>query len=260
MSRFEGRTAIVTGSSRGIGAAIATRLSNEGANVVLNAPTPEECSEIAEKLPRERTLVCAGDIRKDAFARELVAETVARFGALDIVCANAGVVTGGPFANSADEDLDFVIDVNVKGTLRTLRAAYPELVKTKGCAVATSSVSGLGGDYELAIYDASKGAVTQVVRSLALEWGRDGVRVNAVNPSMTRTAMGDGYVDDPGVSEAYMNRLALQRYAEPEDIAAAVLFLASADAGYITGVNLPVDGGITASNGQPDYNRFRAKA
>jgi len=257
MQRFTNKTVIVTGSSSGIGAAIAQRFAQEGANVVLNARTAEACAEVAGQLDEARTLVVAGDISEAGFPEALVAATVERFGGLDVLCANAGVAEGGPFAEASDDTIDKTIDINVKGTMRTARAAYAELKKSKGSIVLTSSVSGIGGDYEMVVYTASKGAVTQMTRSLALEWGKDGIRVNAVNPSMTRTRMAGDLMDNPKIEEAFMRRVAIKRFAEPEDIAGPVLFLASDDAAFVTGVNLPVDGGVSASNGQPNFPAYQ---
>ena len=117
--------------------------------------------------------------------------------------------------------------------------------------VNVSSVSGLGGDWGLAYYNASKGAVGNLTRSLALEFGGRGVRVNAVNPSLTATDMSQGFVDNPDMLGKFMDRSPLGRAADPADIADVIVFLASEDARFVTGVNLPVDGGISASNGQP---------
>ncbi len=142
------------------------------------------------------------------------------------------------------------MDVNVGGYFRMAKAAMPELRKTRGCIVMTSSVSGLGGDWGMLAYDTSKGAVSNMVRAMAMDGGEDGVRVNAVNPSMTRTRMTEGFVND-AVLARFKDRIPLGRVAEPEDIAAVIAFLASDDARFVTGVNLPVDGGLSASNGQP---------
>jgi len=114
-----------------------------------------------------------------------------------------------------------------------------------------SSVSGLGGDWGMSVYNAAKGAVTNFTRSLAMDYGADGVRVNAICPGLTFTDLTEEMKSDEALMERFYDRIALRRAGEPDDIASAVLFIASDDARYITGVNLPVDGGITASNGQP---------
>ena len=250
--RFAGMTVIVTGSSTGIGEGIARRFHAEGANVVINARNADKCAETAASLDADRTLVVAGDVSKSDFADEIVSKTVERFGGLDCLVNNAGVGGGGILHKTDDAEIDRIIDINVKGVIYLSRASIPHLIKSKGSIVNISSVSGIGGDSMLPIYNASKGAVTNLTRGLALQIGAKGVRVNAINPSITRSDMVDGVLSNDGTMKAFMNRVALGRIGEPEDIAAAAAFLASEDAAFITGVNLPVDGGVSASNGQPN--------
>ena len=252
-TRFAGKTVIVTGSSTGIGEGIARRFHIEGANVVINARNAEKCAAVAQALGEERTLVVAGDVSQSAFADAIVARTVERFGALDCLVNNAGVADQGMLHKMSDAQIDRVIDINVKGVLYMSRAAIPELKKTQGSIINISSVSGTGGDSMLPLYNASKGAVTNLTRGLALQLGPAGVRVNTINPSVTRSDMVDGILGNEGAMQMVMNRMALKRVGEPEDIAAACAFLASEDASFITGVNLPVDGGVSASNGQPNF-------
>jgi meso-butanediol dehydrogenase/(S,S)-butanediol dehydrogenase/diacetyl reductase len=252
-TRFSGKTVIITGSSTGIGEGIARRFHDEGANVVINARNAEKCAAVAASLDPERTLVVAGDVSKSDFANEIVAKTVERFGVLDCLVNNAGVADQGMLHKMDDARIDRVIDINVKGVLYLSRAAIPELIKTKGSIINISSVSGTGGDSMLPLYNASKGAVTNLTRGLALQLGPQGVRVNTINPSVTRSDMVEGIIENEGAMKMVMNRMALKRVGEPEDIAAAAAFLASEDASFITGVNLPVDGGVSASNGQPNF-------
>ncbi len=252
-TRFAGKTVIVTGSSAGIGEGIARRFASEGANVIINARNEQKCRAVAETLDPERTLVVAGDVSKPAFASEIVAAAVEKFGGLDTLVNNAGVAAAGMLHKASDEDIDRVIDINVKGVLYMCRAAIPELKKTGGSIVNISSVSGIGGDSTLPIYNASKGAVTNLTRGLALQIGMLGIRVNTICPSVTRSDMVEGILENEEAVKAFMKRVAIQRIGEPEDIAAAAAFLASEDASFITGVNLPVDGGVSASNGQPNF-------
>jgi meso-butanediol dehydrogenase / (S,S)-butanediol dehydrogenase / diacetyl reductase len=251
--RFAGKTVIITGSSTGIGEGIARRFHDEGANVVINARNAEKCAGVAASLDAERTLVVAGDVSKSDFANEIVAKTVERFGGLDCLVNNAGVGVGGILHKADDAEIDRIIDINVKGVIYLSRAAIPHLIETKGSIVNISSVSGTGGDSMLPIYNASKGAVTNLTRGLALQLGAKGVRVNAINPSVTRSDMVDEITGNEMAMKMVLNRMALKRVGEPEDIAAATAFLASDDASFITGVNLPVDGGVSASNGQPNF-------
>ena len=251
-TRFAGKTVIVTGSSTGIGEGIERRFYAEGANVVINARNAEKCKAVADTLDPARALVVAGDVSKSAFAGEIVTATVEKFGQLDTLVNNAGVAAPGLLAKQSDEDIDRVIDINVKGVLYMCRAAIPVLKKTQGSIVNISSVSGIGGDSTMPLYNASKGAVTNLTRGLALQVGMLGIRVNSINPSVTRSDMVEGIIENEAMLKAFMQRVAIQRVGEPEDIAAAAAFLASEDASFITGVNLPVDGGVSASNGQPN--------
>ena len=252
-ARFAGKTVIVTGSSTGIGEGIARRFHAEGANVVINARNEEKCATVANSLDPERTLIVAGDVSQSAFADEIVSKTVDRFGALDCLVNNAGVADQGLLHKMSDAQIDRVIDINVKGLIYLSRAAIPELMKTQGSIVNISSVSGTGGDSTLPLYNASKGAVTNLTRGLALQLGPKNVRVNAINPSVTRSDMVEGLTSSDAAMKMIMNRMAIKRVGEPEDIAAAAAFLASEDSSFITGVNLPVDGGTSASNGQANF-------
>ncbi|AWW75349.1 3-oxoacyl-ACP reductase [Erythrobacter sp. KY5] len=255
--RFAGRTVIITGSSAGIGEGIARRFHAEGANVVINARNAEKCAEVADTLDADRTLTCPGDVSSSDFANEIVAKTVERFGGLDCLVNNAGVGGSHMLHKTGDDEIDRIIDINVKGVIYLCRAAIPHLRKSEaaggGSIINISSVSGIGGDSMLPIYNASKGAVTNLTRGLAQQIGGMGIRVNAINPSITRSDMVDGILSNDALVEAFMRRVPMGRIGEPEDIAAAAAFLASEDAAFITGVNLPVDGGVSASNGQPNF-------
>lgn len=251
--RFAGKTVIVTGSSAGIGAGIARRFHDEGANVIINARNGEKCAEVAATLDADRTLVVPGDVSKSAFANEIIAAAVDKFGGLDTLVNNAGVGGASMLHDTSDEEIDRIIDINVKGVLYLSRAAIPHLQKSKGSIVNISSVSGIGGDSILPVYNASKGAVTNLTRGLALQVGPMGIRVNAINPSITRSEMVEAVTGNEVFMAAFMQRVPMGRIGEPEDIAAAAAFLASDDAAFITGVNLPVDGGVSASNGQPNF-------
>jgi len=250
MTRFSGKTVIVTGAATGIGAATVKRFSEAGANVVVNGRRADALEESITALPAERTLAHPGDASDAAVCAALVRAAVERFGGLHVLVNNAAVFAGGDVESTSEADFRQVMDVNVGGYFLMSKAAMPELKKTRGSIVMTSSVSGLGGDWGALAYDTSKGAVSNMVRAMAMDHGKDGVRVNAVNPSMTDTRMTESFQND-AVLARFKDRIPLGRIAEPEDIAAVIAFLASDDARFVTGVNLPVDGGLSASNGQP---------
>jgi len=181
----------------------------------------------------------------------MVAATLARFGQLDVLVNNAGVAPTGPFLEASVEDWRKVMSIDVDGVFYCTRAALPHLLEVKGNIVNVSSVSGLSGDWNMSFYNAAKGAVSNLTRSLALELGAKGVRVNAVNPSLTFTDLTQGMKDDADLMAKFADRIPMGRGAEPEEVADVIAFLASHDARFVTGVNLPVDGGLMASNGQP---------
>jgi meso-butanediol dehydrogenase/(S,S)-butanediol dehydrogenase/diacetyl reductase len=199
----------------------------------------------------QRTLVHPCDVSDYDAVQALVEAAADRFGGLDVMVNNAGI---GPSGNALDTPLDVwheTIEINLSGVFYGCRAALPRLIKRGGCIVNTASVSGLGGDWEMTAYNTAKGGVVNLTRSLALDFGEKGVRINAVCPSLTRSGMTEDMLKDKALVARFMERIPMHRHAEPADIAGVVAFLASDDARFVNGVNLPVDGGVTASNGQP---------
>ncbi len=251
MKRFEGKVAIITGAGTGIGAATARRLFEEGASVVLAGRRREKLEEVAATLEPARVLVHPTDVAVRAEVDSLVAATVARFGRLDVLINNAGAGSFGPFDAATDEEWRRIMAINLDGVFFGCQTALPHLLESRGNIVNVSSVSGLGGDWGLASYNAAKGAVTNLTRALAMEYGARGVRVNAVSPSLTLTEMTRPLEGNEAAMGRFAERMPIGRPAQPEEIAPAIAFLASDDAVFVTGVNLPVDGGVTASNGQP---------
>ncbi|WP_354679077.1 SDR family NAD(P)-dependent oxidoreductase [Cupriavidus plantarum] len=251
MKRFENRVVIVTGAGSGIGAAAARRFAAEGARVVLAGRTREKLEKVAADLPADKQLVHVTDVSDYAQVEGLVRAAVDKFGRLDVMVNNAGVASEGRATEDSLEAWHKVISIDLEGVFHGARAALPHLIKTKGSIVNTASVSGLGADWNMAFYNTAKGGVVNLTRSLALDFGREGVRINSVCPSLTRTDMTVDMFKDEQLVEKFRERIALGRTAEPEDIADVIAFLASEDARFVTGVNLPVDGGLSASNGQP---------
>jgi len=249
--RFAGKVVIVTGAGSGIGAATARRFSFEGATVVLCGRTRSKLEGVASTLPVERTIVHPADVRKFDEVASLVESTVERFARLDVIVNNAGVAPTGPITEVPIDDWHDVIATDVSGVFYGCRAAIPHLKATRGAIVNVSSVSGLSGDWGMSFYNTAKGAVSNFTRAAALDCAADGIRVNAVCPSLTATDLTRDMLDDEKLMKAFRERIPLGDHAQPEDVAAAIAFLASDDARFITGVNLPVDGGLMASNGQP---------
>jgi meso-butanediol dehydrogenase/(S,S)-butanediol dehydrogenase/diacetyl reductase len=250
VNRFEGKTVVVTGAASGMGRAAARRFADEGANVVVVDLDRTELEQASAELPQDRLLIQPGDTSDRDAARAAITAAVERFGGVDVLINNAGIASSGDITQTSEEDFARVMAVNVGGYFHMAKAAMPELKKTRGAIVMTSSVSGLGGDWNMFAYNTAKGAVTNMVRAMALDAGKDGVRVNAVNPSLTDTGMTKDMQNEALLAK-FKERMPLGPIAQPEDIAAVMAFLASDDARFVTGVNLPVDGGVTASNGQP---------
>ncbi|MEL7547780.1 MAG: SDR family oxidoreductase [Pseudomonadota bacterium] len=246
-------TVIVTGAGSGIGAATAKRFAADGWNVTLNGRRRNKLEEVVADLPKDQVLIVDGDVSETETNDRLVAETVERFGRIDCLVNNAGIARVAPLGDLSREDFEAMMTINVTGIFSLCTAALPELRKSKGSIVNVTSVSGLGGDWFMFGYNTSKGAVSNMTRGLALDLGREGIRVNAVAPSLTKSEMTTTITDSDRMLQMFKNRMPLGRPAEPEEVASVIAFLAGPDASFVNGVVLPVDGGVSASNGQPNF-------
>ena len=253
MNRFEGKVVIVTGAGSGIGAATARRFLNEGASVVLNGRREHKLHETITGFDAAKSLIHPGDVSDEAYVKRLVEDTVTKFGKLDVLVNNAGMAIFGPFSQTTTEVWRKTMGTDVDSVYFASREALPHLLKTKGSIINLSSASGLGGDWGMSAYNAAKGAVTNFTRALALEYGSRGVRINAVAPSFTSTEATSELEKSYAVVAAFRDRLPIGRAATPDEIAGVIAFLASEDAAFVNGVILPVDGGLGASNGQPNF-------
>ena len=254
--RFAGQVAIVTGGVSGIGAKITERLVAEGASVVaadINADLVATATDtFGEKVVGRRT-----DVTDEGDFEGLIADTVARFGTLDMVFNVAGGTKPGTLMDISFADWDFTVRLNLYSAFLGTRLAARQFV-TEGKPGAIVNIASLNSIVPMHLgvgYTAGKAGAVMLTKQAALELGEHGIRVNAVSPGLVSTPLTRGLRDIPGVDDAYFERIPLKRAAEPEEVAAAALFLASSDASYISGDNLVVDG-AWATSGYPDLRRF----
>jgi 2-hydroxycyclohexanecarboxyl-CoA dehydrogenase len=250
--KLKGKTALVTGGGQGIGRATALALAREGAQVA----ALDVVKEAAERVRNEietlgvKGLALAADVTRRAEVERAVAEIVAQWGQLDIVVNNAGWDTMQPFLESEEPVWDRIIAINFKGLLYVCKAAVPHMVARGGGRVINiASDAGRVGSTGEAVYAGTKGAIIAFGKTLAREVARHGITVNAVCPGITETPLLQGIREESPrnakVIEAIGRAIPLGRIGQPEDVAAAVVFLASPEAGYITGQTLSVSGGLT---------------
>jgi len=248
---FAGTVALVSGASQGIGHAIAAALVNAGCRVALTDVDEQSARRAADDTegPRENIRPYALDVRDAAQCAAIVADLQKAWGLVGVLVNNAGIGgrTGAHDAQALAEDIDRVMAVNVKGVLNLTMACADDLKRTQGSVVNVASITTLVATGAHLAYGASKGAVGQLTKFLARDFGPHGVRVNAVAPGLVVTPMTAPVLRDAARHERMVRRTLLGRAAQPEDIAGPVVFLASAQARYITGTILPVDGGYLAN-------------
>jgi glucose 1-dehydrogenase len=250
MNRFEGKVALVTGSSQGIGAACAIRLAREGADVIFNGRTLDERGSAlidqVTKMGRRATFIAA-DIRVAQNVVKLVNDAVTAFGQLDILVNNAGVEKNRDFWEVTEEEYDFVMDINLKGVFFGTQAfvRYCMAAKRPGVVVNMSSVHEEIPFPHFAAYCASKGGLKMLTRNLASELAPLDIRINNVAPGAIATPINHALMQQPELVEKVLKNIPERRFGTPEDVAAVVAFLASDEAGYVTGSTYFVDGGLT---------------
>lgn len=247
MSRYEGKVALITGASRGIGLAIARRLVAEGAQVCITGRKAERLEEARTALGEAAALAIPGHGDDPEHADTAVQAAIDRFGDLDVLVNNVGInPIYGPLLETTATAAQKIVNVNLLGTLQFSRAAHAALQGQGGAIVNLTSVAGLRPATGLGWYGATKAALMHLTAQLAAELA-PAVRVNAIAPAVVRTRFGQPLFE--GREEEVTNRYALRRLGEPEDVAAAAAFLASDEASWITGQTLVLDGGLTLAGG-----------
>ena len=247
-----GKVAIVTGSTKGIGLAIATRMAEHGATVVISSRKPDACEAVAAGIREKggKVFVIPCHVGRKEELQGLVDGTVAQCGGIDILVGNAGVNPYlGPAAGMTDEAFDRVMGVNVRSNWWLANMAIPHMVQRGGgVVIIISSIGGLRGSAQLGTYAISKAADMQLVRNIAVEWGPKNIRANAIAPGLVRTDFARALWEDPALYRKRTKDTPLQRIGEPDEIAGAAVFLASAAGSFTTGQTIVIDGGTTAGS------------
>ncbi len=248
MFDLKNKVALVTGASRGIGQSIAVELARAGADVVIADILPGDETVEKIKLLKRKSFYVKVDTSNKKDVESAVDETVKRLNKIDIVVNNAGIFRPSSSETLNEEDWGKIIDINLKGYFLFAQAAGKYMIKRKeGCIINIASIAGLSGYAQAAAYCASKGGVISLTNSLSAEWGRYGIRINAICPGVIETAMTNDLLNDKKTRQAMLSKIPLGKTGKPEDIAGAAVFLASDSASYITGAKLVIDGGWISS-------------
>jgi glucose 1-dehydrogenase len=248
--KLENKVILVTGSSQGIGAGIALRLAQEGADIIVNYHShPEEADDVKGKITAlgRRALSVGADLSTVAGTAKLVSDSVAGLGRIDILVNNAGVEKNASFWDATEQDFDLVLNTNLKGPFFLTQAFVKHLQARKagGKIINISSVHEELPFPHFTSYCASKGGLKMMMRNLSIELAPFGITINNVAPGAIETPINTKLMNDPAKLKALLDNIPLDRLGQPGDVAGAVAFLASSDADYVTGTTLVVDGGLT---------------
>ncbi|MDH3467636.1 MAG: 3-oxoacyl-ACP reductase FabG [Gammaproteobacteria bacterium] len=250
--RLKDKVAVITGSSRGIGKAIAIRFATEGAKVVVNYTRSKDLADdVVTQIQSEgaQAVAVQADVAERKDTDRLRNATLRAFGQIDILVSNAGVIVDRPYIDSTEEDWDWIINTNLRGFFNVTQSILPHMIeRASGRVIATGSIineiADFGGN-QYSVCTASKGGIVNMMHPIAAEMAPHGITVNSVSPGYIATEM-LGEIDQAGLEEA-LKLVPMRRYGKPEEIAAAMVFLASDDAAYITGQTIRVNGGMSMS-------------
>ncbi|MFF2888711.1 SDR family NAD(P)-dependent oxidoreductase [Paenibacillus sp. NPDC057967] len=249
MTRMNGKVAIVTGAGSGMGLEEARLLAQEGAKVVLTDINFDAVQAVAKGIQEDGgdAIAIKHDVASEDNWVEVVAEAVSKYGKIDVLVNNAGISMAVGLLDTSMDQWNRVMNINVTSVFLGMKHVIPHMISGGGGSIINiSSIAGLTGSSGAGAYTASKGAVRMLSKAAAVDYGSQNIRVNSVHPGFIATPMSNQFVEDPQMLQFFLSQTALPRVGEASEVARAVLFLASDDASYVTGVELPVDGGVTA--------------
>jgi NAD(P)-dependent dehydrogenase (short-subunit alcohol dehydrogenase family) len=256
--RLKGKIALVTGAARGIGRGIALRFAQEGAQVGVLDLRESDCQVVVDEIARAggEALALGADLRDEAQVTQAVARLKARFGPCNVLVNVAGVMPAGRLHETSPADFDWCVGVNLRGTYLVSRAVIPDMLAMKqGSIVHMASVTGVLGLPGLAVYSATKGALIALTRAMSTDYGRDGIRTNAVSPGTIDSPMLHDFLaaqtDPSSLRQKFDEMHPIGRVGTIEEVAAVCLFLASDEASFVNGANYTVDGGLSVKGEQP---------
>ncbi len=251
--RLDDKVAIVTGASSDIGASIAKRFVEEGAKVVLLGRKLDSLEKVRKQVGEDNTVSITCDITDEAQVLQTVNQIMDQYGKIDILVNSAGAINDPKhFHEMSDADVTNLINVNIQGVFKPTKAVLAKMYEAKsGCIVNIGSISSERAipRVHLAVYSATKAAISMFTKAIAIEYARRNIRCNCINPGIINSGMIKPYLDDPNARKVLEERLPLNRIGEPEDVANAALYYASDEANWVTGTILDVDGGKSASEG-----------
>jgi NAD(P)-dependent dehydrogenase (short-subunit alcohol dehydrogenase family) len=247
---LDGRIAVVIGGTSGIGRAIAHGLAEAGSDVICSSRREEQVEAVAAEIEElgRRTIRCVSDVSDRGSLEGLLANCVAEFGKVDILVNSAGITKRSPTVDLDEEDWNAILETNLTGTLRACQVFGRHMVANRyGRIINIASLSTFVSLFEVAAYSASKAAVASLTKSLAIEWAKDGVNVNAIAPGVFKTALNEKLLTETPRGQEFLTRTPMGRFGKVEELAGAAVFLASDAASFVTGEVLVVDGGFLAS-------------
>ncbi|HXV68536.1 MAG TPA: SDR family oxidoreductase [Nitrospira sp.] len=253
MKRLEGKVAVITGGNAGIGEAVAKRFAEEGASVVVTGRRQQELDRVVNIIRQSngKALGVAGSVTDEVHAQDVARKATDSFSRIDILVNNAGIGDFGKRLHEIDDATwSTVFDINLTGVFRMTRAIVPQMLKQgRGSIVNISSVASLVGIPGLSAYAASKGGLDALTRALAIDYAKEGIRCNVVNPALIDTPMAAPLMGNPEMLQSLLSQYAIRRAGTPEEVANMVLYLASDEAAWVTGGTFAIDGGMTVYKG-----------